>query len=226
MTTGQKAYYTLVTSLPPLPHFERAERLPITPERLVQRLRMLEAGDADQLGRGRALIGWRPERPISKTDEEMARQYRRMMAQPIHPALDEFIRFRMDQQTVLAALRRKRGKEGLPSGGQSWGAGRWVRWIEGHWDDPDFRFGSVVPWVPEARGYLDAGEAVPLERLMMNVAWQRLNRIADRDLFGFEAVMAYVFKWDMLKNWLAQDAETGKKEFQKLIEEVMHGENR
>jgi hypothetical protein len=226
MTPAQRIYYTLVTSLPPLSHFERAERLPITPERLDQRLRMLDPEDAHQLSRARALIGWRPERPISKTDEEMAKQYRVLLAQPTHPALAEFVSFRMDQQTVLAALRRKRAGEGLPSGGQGWAAGRWVRWIEGHWDDPDFRFGSVVPWVPEARGYLESGEAVPLERLMMNVAWQRLNRIADRDLFGFEAVMAYVFKWDILRNWLAQNAEDGKKEFQKLIEEVMHGENR
>ena len=223
MRTGRRMYYTLVASLPPLPHFERAERPPISQRRLEERLRMLDAEDAGQLGRAEALIGWRPERPLSKSDEEMARQYRAIMEQPLHPALAEYVNFRMDQQTVMAALRRKRSGMALPSGGQRWGAGRWVRWIEEHWDDPDFHFGSVVPWVQEVRGYLEAGEAVPLERLLMNVAWQRLNRIADRDVFGFEAVMAYVFKWDILKNWLAQNGEAGKKQFQKLIEEVMNG---
>jgi hypothetical protein len=223
MKVGRRTYYTLVTSLPPLPHFERAERLPITRYRLDQRLRMLDADDADQLSGAEALIGWRPQRPLSKSDEETVHQYRAMMAKPLHPSLREFIEFRMDQQTVMAALRRKRSKMGLPSGGQRWGAGRWVRWIEEHWDDADFRFGSVVPWIAEVRGYLEADEAVPLERLLMNVAWQRLNRIADRGLFGFEALMAYVFKWDILKNWLAQNGEAGKEQFQKLIEEVMHG---
>jgi hypothetical protein len=223
MTMERRTYYTLVTSLPPLPHFERAERLPISQYRLEQRLRMLDAEDASQLGRAEVLIDWRPERPISKSDEEMAQQYRMMMEQPLHPALAEYVNFRIDQQTVMAALRRRRGKMALLSGGQKWGAGRWVRWIEEHWDDPDFRFGSVLPWIQEARGYLEAGEAVPLERLLMNVAWQLLNRIADRDLFGFEAVIGYVFKWDILRNWLAQNGEAGKKQFQKLIEEVMHG---
>jgi hypothetical protein len=222
MTMERRTYYTLVASLPPLPHFERAERLPITRHRLDQRLRMLDSEDAGQLARAEALIGWRPERPFVKGDEEMAHQYRAIMENPLHPALAEYVNFRIDQQTLMAALRRRRSKMGLPSGGQRWGAGRWVRWIEEHWDDPDFRFGSVVPWIQEARGFLESGEAVPLERLLMNVAWQRLNRIADRDLFGLEAVIAYVFKWDILKNWLAQNREAGKNQFQKLIEEVMH----
>ncbi|PKN62725.1 MAG: DUF2764 domain-containing protein [Deltaproteobacteria bacterium HGW-Deltaproteobacteria-15] len=223
MKPGSRAYYTLVSSLPPLPHFERAERLPISPYRLEQRLSMLDAEDAGQLVRARQLIGWRPERPLRKGDEETARQYRKIMEQPFHPALAEFIEFRMDQQTVMSALRRRRSRIGLPSTGRKWGAGRWVRWIENHWDDPDFRFGSVVPWVQEVRGYLEAAEAVSMERLLMDLAWQRLNRIGDRDLFGFEAVMAYVFKWDILKNRLDQDADAGKKHFQKLVEEVMHG---
>jgi hypothetical protein len=223
MRPGRRTYYTLVASLPPLPHFERAERLPISQYRLEQRLRMLDAEDAHQLSSAEALIGWRPERSFGKGDEETASQYRAIMEQPLHPALAEFVDFRMDQQTVMAALRRRRSRMALPQGGQEWGAGRWVRWIEGHWDDSDFRFGSVVPWVPEVLGYLEAGEAVALERLLMNVAWQRLNRIADRDLFGFEAVMAYVFKWDILRNWLAQNGEAGKKQFQKLVEEAMHG---
>jgi hypothetical protein len=153
----------------------------------------------------------------------MARQYRAIMEQPLHPALAEFVAFRMDQQTIMAALRRRRSRMALPTGGERWGAGRWVRWIEEHWDDPDFRFGSVVPWIQEALGYLEAGNAVALERLLMDLAWRRLNRIADRYVFGFEAVMAYVFKWDILKNWLAQNGEAGKKQFQELVEEVMHG---
>lgn len=226
MTLVRRTYYTLVSSLPPLPHFERAERLPISPYRLEQRLSMLDAEDAGQLVRSRTLIGWRSERLFSKGDEETARQYRKIMEQPLHPALAEFIDFRMDQQTVMSALRRRRSRVGLPSTGRKWGAGRWVRWIENHWDDPDFRFGSVVPWVQEARSHLEAEEVVPVERLLMDVAWKRLSRIGDRNSFGFEAVMAYVFKWDILKNWLDQNAEAGKKQFQKLVEEVMHGQDR
>jgi len=226
MTAGVRTYYTLVSSLPPLPHFERAERLPITRYRLDQRLRMLEAEDASQLSAAEALIGWRPQRPVAKADEEMHRYYRAVIDRPLHPALREFIEFRMDQQTAMAALRRKRSRMGLPSGGQRWGAGRWVRWIEEHWDDPDFRLGSIVPWISEARNYVESGEAVHLERLLMNTSWQRLSRMADRNLFGFEAVIAYVFRWDIVKNWLAHDGEAGKKKFQELMKEVMDGQQR
>lgn len=225
MTPGRRTYYTLVTSLPPLPHFERAERLPISPYRLEQRLRMLDAEDAAQLTLSKELIDWRPARPFRTKDEDTARRYRKIREQPLHPALAEFVEFRMDQQAIMAALRRRRSRMGLPSSGRKWGAGRWVRWIENHWDDPDFRFGSVLPWVQEVRDYLEAEDAVALERSLMDAAWQRLNRIGDRNLFGFEAVMAYVFKWDILKNWLDQNAEAGKEHFQKLVEEVMHGQN-
>jgi hypothetical protein len=223
MTVWQKKYYTLVASLPLLPHFEHAERVPINRYRLDQRLKMLDAGHAGQLAGAWALIGWRPERPFGKGDDEAIQQYLALMGQRLHPALAEYVSLRMDQQTIMAALRRRQSTMAPPSGGQKWGAGQWARWIEQHWDDPDFRFGSMVPWVHEARGFLEAGEAVPLERLLMNIAWQVLNRIAERDTFGFEAVTGYVFKWDILNSWLAQNREAGKEQFQKLIEEVMHG---
>jgi hypothetical protein len=216
------AYYTLVTSLPLMPHFARAERTPITRLRLEQRLHMLEPEAAEQLARVEPLFAWGPPQLMARTDREVAEQYRATLALALRPALRALLEFRVDQLTLLAALRRRRS--GLrPGGATAWGAGRWVRWIEAHWDDPDFRLAGQYPWLPEARGLLDAPDAVGLERVVMDAAWQRATRIAGQDQFGFEAVAAYVFKWDIVASWVARDADAAGARFQDLIVEVSHG---
>ena len=127
----------------------------------------------------------------------------------------------MDQLTLMAALRRRRS--GLRPAGARWGAGRWVRWIEAHWDDPDFRLATQYPWLPQARGLLVAQDAIGLERVVMDAAWQRATRIAGQDQFGFEAVVAYVFKWDIVASWVARNADAAGARFQDLIVEVSDG---
>jgi hypothetical protein len=214
------AYYTLVTSLPLMPHFERAERIPITRLRLQQRLRMLEPEAEAQLARAEPLFAWGPPQSIARTDQDVAQQYRAALALPLHPALRALLEFRMDQLTLLAALRRRRS--GLHPAG-AWGAGRWVRWIEAHWDDPDFRLATLYPWLPEARSLLQAPNAIGLERVVMDAAWQRATRIAGQDQFGFEAVVAYVFKWNIVARWVARDADAAGARFQDLIVEVSDG---
>ncbi len=42
---ASREYYTLVASLPALPYFEKAQRLPINEVRLWQRMGMLEPDD-------------------------------------------------------------------------------------------------------------------------------------------------------------------------------------
>jgi hypothetical protein len=220
---AKNMYYTLVASLPRLPYFDRADRAPITPLRLEQRLRMLESEDARQLDRARTLAGWRMVSERPKTDAERAAQWHIALQETQNPALREFIEFRMDQQTILSGLRRRHAGLGTHTGDPIWGAGRWVRRIEQHWDDPDFRLASMYPWVPEARACVEGNDAIGLERLLMNIVWRRLSRIAEGNLFGFEAVLAYVFKWDILQAWLVRNAEGGKKRFQELIKGVKHG---
>ena len=216
-------YYTLVASLPRLPYFERAERAPITRLRLEQRLRMLEWEDSRQLARAETLANWRMVSERPRTDAEMAARWHIALQEVENPALREFIEFRMDQQTILSGFRRRRTGLGPPAGDQIWGAGRCVRRIEQYWDDPDFRLASMYPWVPEARAFIEENDAASLERLLMSIIWRRLSRIAESNLFGFEAVFAYVFKWDILQAWLVRNAEGGKKRFQELIKGVKHG---
>ena len=213
-------YITLVASLPYLPPFEKAERSPITRLRLDQRLNTLKSSDAQQLAKAEAVVSWRmsPARP--KTDKEMVLRSRAAMQEISQPALREFIEFRIDQQTILAGLRLRSAVFESSFLEQVKGASRRAGKIASHWDDPDFKLAAVYPWIPEARSYLEANDACGLDRLMMRIIWQRLSRIAESNRFGFEAVFAFVFKWDILQAWLARDAGKAKSRFQELIKEV------
>ena len=213
-------YITLVASLPYLPPFEKAERSPITRLRLDQRLNTLKSSDAQQLAKAEAVVSWRmsPARP--KTDKEMVLSSRAAMQEISQPALREFIEFRIDQQTILVGLRLRNAVFESSFLEQVSGASRRAGFIASHWDDPDFKLATVYPWIPEARSYLEANDACGLDRLMMRIIWQRLSRIAESNRFGFEAVFAFVFKWDILQAWLARDAVKAKSRFQELIKEV------
>jgi hypothetical protein len=220
---SKKQYYTLVSSLPHLAYFEQADTLPITRQRLEQRLRMLEPSHFEQLQAASQVASPR-RHPLTRTDQEVNRQYRTLVQQPLHPKLREVVDHVMDQRTILAALRRRKRGLGRPDAGELWGVGRWVGRIEQHWDDPDLRLASVFPWIPEARGHLESSEAVNLERLLMGSTWRRLTQIAEASPFGFEVVVAYVVKWDISERWLSYDASASKQRFQELIAEVIDGQ--
>lgn len=218
-------YYDLVASLPYLPHFERADRLPITRLRLRQRLGRLTPAHADQLLRVRSMIRWRPETWRATTDAAGARDYEALMSSPLDPTLEDYVAFRMDQQTLVAALRRKRDGAAAPESGLRWGVGPRVHDVQTRWDAPDFGLSHVYPWLPQARDLLASGDARGFERLSMNVVWRWLDRCAEWQPFGFEAVFAYAFKWDLLQAWLACDADKGKTRFKDLIDEVTRVEH-
>lgn len=216
-------YITLVSSLPYLPPFEKAERSPITRLRLEQRLHSLEADDAKQLAIAEALVSWRLSLAKPKTDKEMVLRCRVALQTITQPALREFIEFRMDQQTILAGIRQRQAGFATPELERASGASRWAGFIASHWDDPDFKLAAVYPWIPKARSYLEANDARSLDSLLMNIIWQRLSLIAESNRFGFEAVFAFVFKWDILQAWLARDAAKATGRFQELIKEVKNG---
>ena len=215
-----ESYITLVSSLPYLPPFEKAERSPITRLRLEQRLHTLGADDAKQLALAEALVSWRLSLAKPKTDKEMVLRYRAAMQKITQPALREFIEFRIDQQTILAGLRRRQAGFATTELERVPGASRWADFIASHWDDPNFKLAAVYPWIPKARSYLEANDARSLDSLLMNIIWQRLSLIAESNRFGFEAVFAFVFKWDILQAWLARDAAKAMSRFQELIKEV------
>ena len=216
MTTS---YYTLMGSLPHLPRFDKAQRLPISQLKLEQRLRMLEPEDAEQLARAELLACWQMTLAKPRTDADMMASYRDAMPS-MQPVLREFLEFRFGLQTLVAALRRRQAGLPVPPRGESWGMGSWLSTIQRHWDEPDFGLSKVHRWLPEARKHLENQDALALERHLMSVVWEWLSRLAESDPFGFEGVVAYVFRWDLLRAWLARDSIAAQKRFQALIKEV------
>ena len=221
---ADEKYYALIASLPRLEHFERAEFLPITWQQLESRLRGLTPDHLRQLEAAIALMLWHRQ-PRERTTRELAARYARALDDITDPCLKDLAEYRMGLRSVVIALRMRRRGES-PEADNPWGAGRWTRTIAAHWDDTDFRLGAVFPWIERARGCLETSDAMGLERLLLDATWQRLTAIEGLSPFGFERVIAFVFKWDIVKRWLTYDAERAKERFQSLITEVIQDHER
>lgn len=222
---GRGHNFTLMASLPPLPRFDRADRLPINRNRLEQRLRILNADDWELVDGIAAVIRWQRLTGV-RTDAEMVAAYHKAVELVDGPDLQAIFEFSIDQRTIMVALRRRNRGQAAPETGETWGVGRWVHHIERNWDDPDFKLARVYPWVPQARAHLEAGETLALDRLLMGQVWDRMDRIGEQDLFSFEALLAYLFKWDVLDQWLSYDREAAKVRFESLIAEVSGAESK
>ena len=124
--------------------------------------------------------------------------------------------FRLELRTILAALRRRqRGEKDGPADPE-WGVGRWVRHIEKNWTDPDFKLAHVFPWIPKARKHLENGEALALEKLVMSLVWDSLDRSAVGKNFVLENVLIFLSKWDILRRWLSYGEDTALRRFEEL----------
>jgi hypothetical protein len=212
-------YYTLVTSLPQLPYFDGAGWLPLSRKQLDQRLSMLSDEHARQLRNAEGLVEWQRQ-PITRTSQQVADKYRKLMPEISDASLREFVQYRMAQRTALVALRRQRLGLPAPAADEVWGVGPWLHLMLACWDRKDLGLSHLLPWIEQAAYLLDSGEALELERLLMGAVWERLGRLAERSPFGFEQVIAFVFRWDILQRWLSYNAETGRIRFQELVAEV------
>ena len=216
-----KFYYTLLASLPPLPRFDRAERLPINRERLYERLKMLKPADAVIVERAAAFLAYRYQ-PAARTDQEMVSAYYRLMEVVEQPDVRALFEFSINVRTIMAALRCRHQGLPLSAAGRLWGVGPYVPHLERNWEAPDFKLASVFPWIPQARAYLADGDALALRRLLFGLIWDYYDRAAQDKHFRFEAVIAYLHKWDLVNRWLAHNVEEAQVRFEELVLEVTH----
>ncbi|KPK62729.1 MAG: hypothetical protein AMS21_07230 [Gemmatimonas sp. SG8_38_2] len=213
----KRRYYQLVASLPALPDFRRTRVLPLSRLRLEERLALLHPDDLEELTRAERLVSWRRQ-PVGRTTGQIVAMYDEVMASTENRELRNVVDFRMNMRTVMVALRLKRQGKSAPRG--LWGTGPFTRFVESRWADPEFGLGAVFPWIPEAKVFLDQGDAMELEKLLMGQSWKKLSRISDAHPFGFEQVFAFAYKWDILHRWLSYDAEKARERFEELILEV------
>jgi hypothetical protein len=208
-------YYTLVASLPALPHFKRAERLPINRQRLEERLRLLSDKDTSTLTKARAVVEWGAH-TANRTDAEFIRRYDIARSATSCDFLLSTLLFRINIRTIIAALRRRlRGEVTGPSS-SPWGAGPWVAHIERNWRSADFKLEPVFPWIAPARQHLENGESAALEELLMDVVWNNLGNVPIGRDFALDAVIAFVFKWDIIERRLAYSGPAARNRFSDL----------
>jgi hypothetical protein len=216
---GSQSYITLLASLPPLPRFDQTERLPITRERLHQRLSMLTSDDAQLFEHAAEFLTWQRQ-TATRTDQEMIANFKKVEEHIAQPKLRSIFDFPIDQLTIMVALRRRfRGLQ-APASGEPWGVGRYVNHIEQNWEEPHYKLSAVYHWIPQARAHLEAGETLALERLLKNTLWDHIDRSVPPYEFGFSAVLAYIIKWDILDLWLSYNIEDAQVRFDELVTEV------
>lgn len=211
-------YYALFGSLPPLPHLTRATRLPISELRLRQRRAMLNVDHQRELRAAMDVVRWQRQTP-ERHEAQAARLYREFMSSCRTAELRDFVEYRAGLRAVLAALRRERRGE-PPADDAICGFGRWNQLLRARAQSSDFGLATLYPWIGEARSLLATGDALALEQLLMDEVWRRLQGLAEKYPFRFEAVFAYMFRWDILARRIAFDAEGARARFAKLLVEV------
>jgi hypothetical protein len=211
-----KGYYTLVASLPHLPRFDKADRLPISRERLLQRLKMLDLENYQLVEIIVEFFSWRRQ-PLGRKDAEIISIYSEnsIFESPL-------FELPVNQKTIMTALRRREKGLPQPSQGELWGVGPLVQHIEHNWDKPFFKLQSTYPWIVQAKNFLIEGELLKLEYLLANNIWNKLELLLTKNYFDFEVVIAYLIKWDILRQWLSYNTEDAKARFDELVLETIN----
>lgn len=215
----------VLSSLPQLPRFDRAQRLPISRETLQARLALLAPADARELDLATAFLWWQRLRN-EPHDEDVVQGYRQVMHSAGSAGLRQLVTYRLGVRTLVAALRRRRLGRPAPRLGECWGIAPWTEVVTRRYGEPDFGLAHRLPWLPEARRRLESGDAIGLERLLFGLVWDELDRVACRGRLGLNAILAYVFKWDLVDRWLAQDTAAAVRRLEQLSQEALqaHGE--
>ena len=219
---GRHQYYMLVASLPALPRFDQAERLPINRERLLSRGTLLAPEDDLLVSCAGNFMGWFTESG-ERSDAQMVACYDRLAPMVAQRGMWPLFELPVNLKTIMVALRRRLRGYGSPSGSEPWGVGPLVAHIRRQWNDPDFKLSAVYPWILQVRTYLEKGMALELEHFSLGLVWDRFSLSLPGGPFGIEAFVAYLFKWGILQRWLSYDSEGARQRFEELVVEVTDG---
>lgn len=212
-------YTTLICSLPAFGPLFKAQQTPLSRINLEQRLTMLEPNDYEVIEKLSQLLDWF-QHPLERSDAELL-----SMVKKILPTIEnEFIRaqveWRLSLRTLVAASRRKQLGLALPQA-QEWGFGPWTAFIARHWQEPIFGLERLVPWLAKVNDLLANAEAAALEKYLLQLVWEELERVAMGHEFDLEAVALYRLRWDLVARWTAYGTDLAKVRFETLADHAM-----
>lgn len=209
-------YYTLIGSLPVLPpHFELAERVPISRLGLTERLKMLHIDDAQVIEEMADFLAWERQ-PLERSDADVVRRFNQFVAIVDNLFAQELIRHYVSIRAIIAALRCRRMKLDPPIGIEPL-ASQIVR----NFNHPDFQLGNKYPWIGEVDALLNSEAPLDLERTTLNIGWRYSKQLADQFQFSFEAVVLYLVRWEIVYRWTQRNAAAGQERFEQLVSEAM-----
>jgi len=209
-------YHMLICSLPALPARFDVGRLPISPERLQDRLRMLEPEDAEEIRNLLEVLEWN-KRFAETTDAAVVERYGELMRRLAHPLVREVAAEAVDVRMIVNTLRRRRQGLGPPTVGM----GQRFAHLRRHFGDPDLKLTHAYPRIPEMRRLLEEGDALGFHRELLAATWAYLRKRADQHHFTFEAVVLYVARWELMHHWQQLEAGRGRAIFETLVAEAL-----
>ena len=209
-------YVMLITSLPTPESLFRSRQTPLSRIRLENRLAVLRPEDAADLERVVDTLNW-DRLALDMAEADILARAERTLRDLGDETLKTIVRERLAIRTAVAALRRRHAGEGPPAAGEPFGVGSIGDRIRARWSDPAFGLERPMPWLLEADRLLSEGDAIGLERLLLDVAWRRLKRREGEHLFDFVAVVVYVLKWHIVDRWTRYEEGAARRRFDEMV---------
>jgi hypothetical protein len=214
-------YVQLVASLPTLGPLLAAKAAPINRVRLQARLqRMLRPEHVAEINAAVSVLAW-PQQPLRETDAEFVSKARKVVPTLAIATVRSLVEEELELRTVVAALRRRAAGQDAPPADKLWGYGRYVERIRANWREPAFGLDRSLRWILSVKERLDKGDAAGVERILLEAAWRRTDRLVGAHDFDFEAVALYVVRWTLLDRWTRYDAQAAAARFGELVTDAL-----
>ncbi|MFV0298226.1 MAG: hypothetical protein ACK5JT_19140 [Hyphomicrobiaceae bacterium] len=214
-------YVQLMASLPALGPVLGAKSVPISGLNLGKRLAgMLQAGHKAQIDAAESILSWN-RLSLMTSDDDFLGKAHGVLEKLRNPTLRRLVEQRLEQRTIIAALRRRANGEDAPPADATWGYGARLKRIRANWRDPSFGLAQSSKWLLPFKEKLESGDLAGSERLELEVAWRQADHLLGFHLFDFEAVALYVARWHLLDRWTHYDAEGAAVRFEKLLADAL-----
>lgn len=202
---GDESTMTFMASIPGFTkQLDQAVVLPITPLQLDARLSILEDNADFVRNFEKAMFGF-----SSASDIEFLKNAKDALnaAEQLSETTVAATRFLIEQRLLTGLIRLSLLDKGLPDNFEAW-----IDYL------PDGAYG-IAKSNSKARGFglcvygphlmklvehLEKDEAILAEELTLKYKWRVISDMAFSTTFNMEAVMLYVMKWHIMREWLAR----------------------
>lgn len=213
----QFQYVDLMVSLPHLRNPFVSEQTPISRVQLGNRLTALLPEHRALLDQISNVLYW-GELESRAPESELIRRADRVRREAEGSLLWEWVQWRLDVRFLMAALRRRRDGEDAPDPTRYGAYSRYALNVQRHWGHGSFHLEGHFPWLAEVAHQLEEGNAVALEKILLQEVWRYYSRQLYRVQYGVEAVFLYMARWDLVDRWTGYRKELARQRFDRLLQ--------